>query len=157
MGRPRKTEIDSKKEIKTDQEVKKQKKASPANKKREDASGFRTTIPPEHVYKLKVTSSQGERVIVTENVSQIVDEIKKAKQDSGKIKIDPEKVIKTKPRMVNDNESLIDMDGKVVSPSSEAGNLMSKLLSRNFTQILKNAELQKLKEDTLSFFRRFKK
>ena len=92
-----------------------------------------------------------------ENVSQIVDAIKKAKQDSGKIKIDPEKVIKTKPRMVNDNESLVDMDGKVVSPSSEAGNLMSKLLSRNFTQILKNAELQKLKEDTLSFFRKFKK
>ncbi len=80
MGRPRKTEIDSKKEIKTDQEVKKQKRAAPVNKKREDASGFRTTIPPEHVYKLKVTSSQGERVIVAENVSQIVDAIKKAKQ-----------------------------------------------------------------------------
>lgn len=80
MGRPRKTEIDSKKEIKTDQEVKKQKKAPPVNKKREDASGFRTTIPPEHVYKIKVTTSKGEQVIVTENVSQIVEAIKKAKQ-----------------------------------------------------------------------------
>jgi hypothetical protein len=80
MGRPRKTEMDSQKEIKTDQEVKKQKKAPPVNKKREDASGFRTTIPSEHVYKLKVTTSQGERVIVTENVAQIVDAIKKAKQ-----------------------------------------------------------------------------
>jgi len=85
MGRPRKTEIDSQKEIKTDQEVKKQKKAPPVNKTREDASGFRTTIPSEHVYKLKVTTSQGERVIVTENVAQIVDAIKKAKKENKSI------------------------------------------------------------------------
>jgi len=85
MGRPRKTGIDSQKEIKTDQEVKKQRKAPPVNKTREDASGFRTTIPSEHVYKLKVTTSQGERVIVTENVSQIVDAIKKAKQENKSI------------------------------------------------------------------------
>jgi hypothetical protein len=32
------------------------------------------------------------------------------------------------------------MDGKVVLPSSEGGNLMSKLLSRNYTPVLKKAE-----------------
>lgn len=38
------------------------------------------------------------------------------------------------------NEPVIDMDGKVVLPSSEGGNLMSKLLSRNYTPVLKKAE-----------------
>ena len=38
------------------------------------------------------------------------------------------------------NEPLVDMDGKVVLPSSEGGNLMSKLLSRNYTPVLKKAE-----------------
>ena len=38
------------------------------------------------------------------------------------------------------NEPVVDMDGKVVLPSSEGGNLMSKLLSRNYTPILKKAE-----------------
>jgi hypothetical protein len=38
------------------------------------------------------------------------------------------------------HEPLVDMDGKVVLPSSEGGNLMSKLLSRNYTPILKKAE-----------------
>jgi len=38
------------------------------------------------------------------------------------------------------NEPLIDMDGKVVLPSSEGSNLMSKLLSRNYTSVLKKAE-----------------
>lgn len=85
MGRPRKTEIDSQKEIKTDQEVKKQRKASPKTKISDDASGFRTTIPPEHVYKLKMNTSEGERVIVTENLSKIVDAIKKAKQGEKSI------------------------------------------------------------------------
>lgn len=85
MGRPRKTEIDSQKEVKTDQEVKNKKKASPVNKTREDASGFRTTIPPEHVYKLNLNTSQGERVIVTDSVSKIVDAIKKAKQEEKSI------------------------------------------------------------------------
>lgn len=85
MGRPRKTEIDSQKEVKTNQEVQKKKKASPVNKTREDASGFRTTISPEDVYKLKVNTSQGEKVIVTEGVSKIVDAIKKAKQEEKSI------------------------------------------------------------------------
>jgi len=44
MGRPKKTEVDSQKEVKTNQEVQKKKKASPVNKTREDASGFRTTF-----------------------------------------------------------------------------------------------------------------
>ena len=85
MGRPRKTEIDSQKEVKTDQEVKNKKKASPVNKTREDASGFRTTIPSEHVYKLNLNTSQGDRVIVTDSVSKIVDAIKKAKQEEKSI------------------------------------------------------------------------
>lgn len=38
------------------------------------------------------------------------------------------------------NEPLVDMDGKVVLPSSEGGNLMSKLLSRNYTPVLKKSE-----------------
>ena len=38
------------------------------------------------------------------------------------------------------NEPLIDMDGKVILPSSEGSNLMSKLLSRNYTPVLKKAE-----------------
>jgi hypothetical protein len=38
------------------------------------------------------------------------------------------------------HEPLVDMDGKVVLPSSEGGNLMSKLLSRNYTPVLKKAE-----------------
>jgi hypothetical protein len=38
------------------------------------------------------------------------------------------------------NEPVIDMDGKVVLPSSEGGNLMNKLLSRNYTPVLKKAE-----------------
>jgi len=38
------------------------------------------------------------------------------------------------------NEPVVDMDGKVVLPSSEGGNLMSKLLSRNYTPVLKKAE-----------------
>jgi len=38
------------------------------------------------------------------------------------------------------NEPLVDMDGKVVLPSSEGGNLMNKLLSRNYTPVLKKAE-----------------
>lgn len=128
MGRPRKTEVDSQKEVKTNQEVQKKKKASPVNKTREDASGFRTTIPSEHVYKLNVNTSQGERVIVTDSVSRIVHAIKYERQNSCNIKIDPDKVIKTNPRMVQENFS--------------------------------NAEksiLHKLKDATLSFFRRFKK
>ncbi len=43
------------------QDLAQKKKASPVNKTREDASGFRTTLPPEHVYKIKVTTSQGIR------------------------------------------------------------------------------------------------
>ena len=38
------------------------------------------------------------------------------------------------------NEPVIDMDGKVVLPSSEGGSLMSKLLSRNYTPVLNKAE-----------------
>lgn len=38
------------------------------------------------------------------------------------------------------NEPVVDMDGKVVLPSSEGGNLMSKLLSRNYSPVLKKAE-----------------
>ncbi len=128
MGRPKKTEVDSQKEVKTNQEVQKKKKASPENKTREDASGFRTTLPPEHVYKIKVTTSQGERVIVTDSVSRIVNAIKDAKQDSKKIKIDPDKVIKSNPRMVQEN-------------FYKAGKSI----------------LHKLKDATLSFFRGFKK
>jgi hypothetical protein len=128
MGRPRKTEVDSQKEVKTNQEVQKKKKAPPVNKTREDASGFRTTLPPEHVYKIKVTTSQGERVIVTDSVSRIVNAIKDAKQDSKKIKIDPDKVIKSNPRMVQEN-------------FYKAGKSI----------------LHKLKDATLSFFRGFKK
>lgn len=103
MGRPRKTEVDSQKEVKTDQEVQKKRKASPVNKTREDASGFRTTIPSEHVYKLNVNTSQGERVIVTDSVSRIVHAIKYERQNSCNIKIDPDKVIQTQPRMINEN------------------------------------------------------
>ena len=103
MGRPKKTEVDSQKELKTNQEVQKKKKASPVNKTREDASGFRTTLPPEHVYKIKVTTSKGERVIVTDSVSRIVHAIKYERQNSCNIKIDPDKVIKSNPRMVQEN------------------------------------------------------
>jgi len=46
---------------------------------------FRTTINPDDIYKLKMTTSQGNRVIVTENVSKIVDAIKKAKQSEKSI------------------------------------------------------------------------
>ena len=128
MGRPRKTEVDSQKEVKTNQEVQKKKKASPVNKTREDASGFRTTLPPEHVYKIKVTTSQGERVIVTDSVSRIVHAIKYERQNSCNIKIDPDKVIKSNPRMVQEN----------------------------FYKAEKSI-LHKLKDATLSFFRGFKK
>lgn len=38
------------------------------------------------------------------------------------------------------NEPVVDMDGKVVLPSSEGGNLMNKLLSRNYSPVLKKAE-----------------
>lgn len=128
MGRPRKTEIDSQKEVKTNQEVQKKKKAPPVNKTREDASGFRTTLPPEHVYKIKVTTSQGDRVIVTDSVSRIVHAIKYERQNSCNIKIDPDKVIKSNPRMVQEN-------------FYKAGKSI----------------LHKLKDATLSFFRGFKK
>lgn len=141
MGRPRKTEIDSQKEIKTDQEVKKQRKASPKTKISDDASGFRTTIPPEHVYKLKMNTSQGEQVIITKNVSQIVDAIKKAKQDSKNIKIDPDKVIKINPRMVRENfNSEVELKIKVYLENKTGKSI-----------------LHKLKDAILSFFRGFKK
>ena len=80
------------------------------------------------MYKIKVTTSQGERVIVTDSVSRIVNAIKDAKQDSKKIKIDPDKVIKSNPRMVQEN-------------FYKAGKSI----------------LHKLKDATLSFFRGFKK
>lgn len=100
MGRPKKTEVDSKIE---NQETKKPKKTSTKSKEVIDASGFRTTIPPGDAYKLKMTTSEGEKIVISENLSQIVDAIKKSKQDSKKVKIDSSKVIKTQPRMINEN------------------------------------------------------
>jgi ribosomal protein L9 len=92
MGRPKKTEVDSKIE---NPETKKPRKASTKSKEFMDASGFRTTIPPGDAYKLKMTTSEGEKIIISENLSQIVDAIKKLKQDFKKVKIDFSKVIKT--------------------------------------------------------------
>lgn len=100
MGRPKKTEVDS--QI-VSPEVRKQRKPSTKSKEVPDASGFRTTIPPGDAYKLKMTTSEGEKIIISENVSQIVNAIKKAKQDSKKVKIDPSKVIQIQPRMINEN------------------------------------------------------
>lgn len=141
MGRPRKTEIDSQKEVKTDQEVKNKKKASPVNKTREDASGFRTTIPSDHVYKLNLNTSQGDRVIVTDSVSRIVQAIKYEKQNSCNVKIDPDKVIKINPRMVRENfNSEVELRIKVYLENKTGKSI-----------------LHKLKDAILSFFRGFKK
>lgn len=40
-------------------------------------------------------------------------------------------------------EPLIDLDGKYVAPLSEGSNLMSKLLSKNYTAVLKQVEKMK--------------
>jgi len=92
MGRPKKTDVDS--QI-VSPEVRKQRKPSTKSREVPDASGFRTTIPLGDAYKLKMTTSEGEKIVISENVSQIVNAIKKAKQDSEKIKKDS--------KMINEN------------------------------------------------------
>jgi hypothetical protein len=75
---------------------------------------FRTTIPSHDYDRL---NKGGNKLIskslhtppldiskdTKESVSQLVDSVKKSKQDAGKIKIDPSKVIKTNPGRVSKN------------------------------------------------------
>jgi len=75
---------------------------------------FRTTIPSHDYDRL----NKGDNKLISkslhtppldiskdtkESVSQLVDSVKKSKQDAGKIKIDPSKVIKTNPGRVSEN------------------------------------------------------
>ena len=59
--------------------------------------------PPQLFEKLYNVQLENKSVFISENLSQIVDAIKKSKQDSKKVKIDSSKVIKTQPRMINED------------------------------------------------------
>lgn len=88
MGRPKKSVLEPKLEETKNLEVKKVRSTSPKSKPREDASGFRTTISPEHAYKLKMTyrdSVKDDIVVVSESLENIVKSLRDAKSKDKSI------------------------------------------------------------------------